>query len=371
MENEIYSHIDTPLIAIVNEALNDGIFPGATVGFLIDNEKNKGKRSWAFGFTDNSRKDEVEISTYYDLASLTKPFVTVLSLLVLFEKTNIGLKTNINKLIQSHIPYDKSKISLGDLMAHRSGLPGYRPYFKELLNIEGAMARKKKAVEYILHEDLVYKTGSSHLYSDLGFILLGEIVEEISKEPLDLFWMKEVLNPLNIQNGFIFSPEKNNICDKYLAATEKCPWSGKMLKGIVHDENCRVLGGVAGHAGLFGTIEGVLDLCGHLLRQWKGREDHPHYSSEKLRKILCRNNHSNWCYGFDTPAKIYSSSGKYFSYQSVGHLGFTGTSFWIDLSRGIVIALLTNRVHPNRENEGIKKFRPMLHDTIMKQIVDV
>jgi CubicO group peptidase (beta-lactamase class C family) len=354
----------------MEEALREGIFPGAAAGFLIENEKKREKKKWAFGFTDDEKRDKVNITTYYDLASLTKPFVTVLSLLVLFERKKIDLETNINQLIKFDIPYDKKEICIGDLMGHKSGLPGYRPYYEELLKIKGTGARKEKIVEYIINEELDYETGSTHIYSDLGFILLGEIVEKISKKPLDMFWTEEVLKPMKLQKKFIFRPAQNNVSYKILAATEKCPWSGKMLKGIVHDENCRALGGVAGHAGLFGTVEGVLDLCGNLLRQWQGKEKHPHYSSENLRKVFRRKKDSTWCYGFDTPSSIHSSSGRYFSDQSVGHLGFTGTSFWIDLSRGIAIALLTNRVHPSRKDERIKQFRPLFHDIIMKQVLD-
>lgn len=124
-----------------------------------------------------------------------------------------------------------------------------------------------------------------------------------------------------------------------------------MLCGEVHDENCRSMGGVAGHAGLFGTVEGVLSICSHLLRQWRGDEEHPNYSSNLLRDIFAYRSDSAWRYGFDTPSKINSSSGQLFSSLSVGHLGFTGTSFWIDLERGVAVVLLTNRVHPSRANE--------------------
>ena len=144
-----------------------------------------------------------------------------------------------------------------------------------------------------------------------------------------------------------------------------------MLSGVVHDENCRAVGGVAGHAGLFGTVEGVLELCNHLVRQLRGEETHPAYSNEKLRQLLTRHGESTWMYGFDTPSIKGSSSGMYFSDQSAGHLGFTGTSFWIDLARGISVVLLTNRVHPTRENYGIRKFRPLFHDIVMKALLKI
>ena len=129
---------------------------------------------WFFGNTDRSRENEVQFSTFYDLASLTKPLVTALSLLVLLEEKQIELGSPLNTLFPQKIPYDKEKITLADLMAHSSGLPGYRPYFSELLDIQGFEARKERIVDLILTEKLVYQVGLRHLYSDLGYILLGE-----------------------------------------------------------------------------------------------------------------------------------------------------------------------------------------------------
>jgi CubicO group peptidase (beta-lactamase class C family) len=138
---------------------------------------------------------------------------------------------------------------------------------------------------------------------------------------------------------------------------------------IVHDENSRILGGVSGHAGLFGTTEGVLALCENILLQWLSLSSHPSYFNKDLRDALKRNKDEQWTPGFDTPSSTGSSSGKYFSGCSVGHLGFTGTSFWIDLEKSIVIVLLTNRVFFGNENNKIREFRPVVHDLIMKRLL--
>ncbi len=369
MKNEKQADLNASLADLFQEAMQHGAFPGAGAGFLGDNKQGKEKKMWFFGYTDQSRENEVQSSTFYDLASLTKPLVTVLSLLVLVAEKRIDLDSRLDFLMRRRVPSDKQKMTLADLMAHSSGLPGYRQYFSELLKIPEVLARKERIVDLILSEELAYQMGSRHLYSDLGYILLGEIVEIVSQIPLDIFWTEKVLRPLGLQQKLIFHPTGKGIRSDQLAATEECPWSGKMLRGVVHDENCRAIGGVAGHAGLFGTLEGVLDLCGHLLRQWRGEERHPAYSAIDLRKIFRRRDPSTWCCGFDTPSKQGSSSGRYFSEKTVGHLGFTGTSFWIDLARGIAVVLLTNRVHPSRENEQIKRFRPLFHDTILKQLL--
>ena len=142
------------------------------------------------------------------------------------------------------------------------------------------------------------------------------------------------------------------------------------MQGEAHDEHCWLMGGVAGHAGLFGTLRGVMGLCAMILDVWnnRGKASFP-CGQELLREALTtRHKNGSWCLGFDTPTPGHSSSGQYFSPQSVGHLGFTGTSFWIDPLHDIAIVLLTNRVHPSRINEKIRIFRPYFHDYIMERL---
>lgn len=349
-------------------ALEDGVFTGAAAGYIINDNKGRDEKIWTFGSTDISRENRITKSTFFDLASLTKPLVTGLALLVVMEDTGVDLSTPLKRLLKQEIPSDLKEIQLAQLMNHSSGLPGYRPYYQELMSLPDLQDRKKKIVERILMEKMQYPTGLYHVYSDLGYILLGKIIEEITDFPLDIFWSERVLGPLGLKDELLFNPDCVIQDKRCFAATEICPWSGQMLRGRVHDENCRAMGGVAGHAGLFGTIEGVLQLCEHILLQFKGEEKHPAYSNENLKKILIKQKNSNWTCGFDSPSKEGSSSGKYFSNQSIGHLGFTGTSFWVDLARNGCIVLLTNRVHPTRANEKIKGFRPIFHNAIMRHL---
>lgn len=174
--------------------------------------------------------------------------------------------------------------------------------------------------------------------------------------------------PLEL-NEHLFFPKEGQLDIAECAATEACAWTHRRLCGTVHDDNCRLMGGQAGHAGLFGTLEGVLRLCGVLYRCWHGKEEKLPVSADIFQKVTARVGRSTWSCGFDTPTKLYSSSGKYFSKTTIGHLGFTGTSFWMDLERGIWIVLLTNRVCPTRKNEKIKRLRPRLHDLIMEKLV--
>ena len=205
----------------------------------------------------------------------------------------------------------------------------------------------------------------------MGYILLGEIVENISGQKLNELYAEIISTPLGLNNTLMFRPvdEYTSSIISDIAATQYCPWRKKLLQGEVDDEHCWLLNGIAGHAGLFGTIHGVMDMCIHILNQWKEREKTPAYKNSLLKKALKKvHKNSTWCLGFDTPSAVGSSGGRYLSKESVGHLGFTGTSFWIDPQKDIIVTLLTNRIHPTRENEKIKKFRPLLHDLVFQLI---
>ncbi|MEE8415220.1 MAG: serine hydrolase, partial [Desulfobacterales bacterium] len=155
---------------------------------------------------------------------------------------------------------------------------------------------------------------------------------------------------------------------KRFAATEFCQWRNFLLNGVVHDENAYVLGGIAGHAGLFGTAGGVNILLSELLSSFNGCPSMPMFEKDRVYRFFQTDKNSDRALGFDTPSVSGASCGNYFSKRSVGHLGFTGTSFWIDLDRSIIVILLTNRIHPWRENIKIKSFRPRLHDAIIKEL---
>ena len=197
------------------------------------------------------------------------------------------------------------------------------------------------------------------------------MIEKLTGQRLDNIYREKVTGPLGLEKQVLFRAvdiygKKEN---RHVAATQNCPWRKRVLQGEVDDEHCWLMNGVSGHAGLFGTINGVLNLTKNILNMWQGRENHPSYSNELLRKALTRPyKNQTWCMGFDTPSPLGSSSGKYLSRQSVGHLGFTGTSFWIDPEKDMTVVLLTNRVHKSRDNEKIKKFRPLLHDTLFKEM---
>jgi len=347
-------------------SLNNSVFPGAAIAFSKweNNSYNRFMEYYGFAQCEPS-KIKLTKDHFFDLASLTKPLATVPVLLALFEKKILKPETRLDEIF-SVCPEEKRKITIKQLMSHSAGFVPHREYFNELIQIP-VKNRKKFLLKIILQEKLPSKTRDNHCYSDLGFMLLGLIIEKITGKEIDELTRLMIYKPLGLQNNLFFPALYKKEGYTYVS-TEKCLWGETMLSGVVHDDNCRAIGGQAGHAGLFGSLKGVVGLCEQLLDQWQDRSRHPAYSNKLLRDTLTRVGESTWTMGFDMVSEEGSSSGTYFSKESVGHLGFTGTSFWIDPEKDCIAVLLTNRVHPSRDNWKIKKFRPILHNLLMEGI---
>lgn len=357
-------------------AVAHGVFPGAV---LLWAHKNNVLYHKAFGVTDLRFGKPVTLNTVFDLASLTKPLATALAVADLISSGQLSRKTYLQDILPAACGTDKARITIDMLLRHRSGLPAHRPYFKSLP--APGMAARKCLRRLVLAEPLVYEPGSREIYSDLGFILLAWVVESVSGVRLDTFVNDRIFAPLKI-NDLFFNPLcadlANPMKDKsalVFAATSHCPWRRKMMLGEVEDENAWAAGGVEGHAGLFGTAAGVHRLCCQILQALDNKKDNKKDNKETrvinssvIRCFADKNNGEKDGLmrpaGFDSPSEENPSSGRFFSKRSVGHLGFTGTSFWIDPDNGLITVLLTNRVHPGRENIDIRKFRPRIHDLI-------
>jgi CubicO group peptidase (beta-lactamase class C family) len=188
---------------------------------------------------------------------------------------------------------------------------------------------------------------------------------------MHLFLDDHFYGPLGLERTFLSINDSKAIFEEVdFAATEDCRWRKKVVRGFVHDENAYSLGGYSGHSGLFGTAEDVFTLVNLLSMHFHG-ERSDYLRTETVRSFFSRQNivnDSTWALGWDTPSTEASSAGQYFSAHSVGHLGFTGTSVWMDLEKDVIVVFLTNRVHPTRDNEKIKAFRPVLHDLIMEEL---
>lgn len=351
------------------------VFPGVAAGFAYRKTNNWQRRISTCGKVCNMREaDYVKDGTYFDLASLTKPICTTLGIYHLISAGKITLADSlISNLTQAG---GCESITVQDLLSHASGLPAYRAYYRSFIPLTD-IRNKKILVSMILQEPLEIAPGEKQIYSDLGFILLGCLIEEVSGLSLDQFFHNVLIKPLGLENELFFLPLKTSGLHhednkKFFAATELCPWRKRLICGEVHDEHSWLMGGVAGHAGLFGRVEAVLTICELLVDIWHGRSSHPFIKNDIVKHGLSyRSPGGNWALGFDRPTPGRSSSGHLFSSESIGHLGFTGTSFWVDLQQERIIVLLTNRVNPSRENKKIQEFRPYFHDRVMEKIEEM
>jgi serine-type D-Ala-D-Ala carboxypeptidase len=350
---------------LIGRGLEDGVFPGAVV-LAADREGIVWHR--AFGVANMDTGRAVTLETVFDLASLTKPLATSLAIMKLVDWGKTDPDQPIGDILHAFKGSDNGSITLGHLLFHTSGLPDYRPYYAALSKLP-ADVRKETRQKLLVDEPLVNPVGVRTLYSDLGFMILGWVVEELTGKRLDRFVAETIYRPLGLDRLFFVDlgappPEAS------FAATERCAWRKMLLEGKVHDDNAFAVGGIDGHAGLFGTAEDVYRLISFLLSAYFDRGGAPVFKPDLVRLFFERSKDRDRTLGFDTPSPEDSSSGRYFSPRSVGHLGFTGTSFWVDLTRELTVVLLTNRVHPSRENTRIIDFRPIFHDAVMAHLID-
>jgi CubicO group peptidase (beta-lactamase class C family) len=350
---------------LMRAAVADGVFPG---GVLLVSLEGRVRFFEAYGLANLKTRMPASRQTLYDLASLTKPLATALAVMELVASRRLSLNRCLGELLPPFRNGDKSELTLRHLLHHTSGLPAHRPYFRVAMQLP-ARRRRTEIRERLRREPLVHPPGVQVLYSDLGFMLLQWVVETVGGCRLDHFVSRRIYFPLGLQRLFFIDLEAPRCHPREgFAATEQCPWRGRLLSGEVHDDNAFVMGGVAGHAGLFGTAADVHRLLTALLSCYRGETSAPVFAGEVVRQFFTRLVETDKALGFDMPAAVNSSCGSLFSRNSVGHLGFTGTSFWMDLDRGAIVILLTNRVHPSRANEAIRAFRPVLHDEVFSAL---
>jgi CubicO group peptidase (beta-lactamase class C family) len=353
-------HVDR----LMRDAVANNVFPG---GVLLVSQDRNIVFFEAYGDANLFSGRKMAKETVFDLASLTKPLATALAVMELIRQSRLTLTDHLGSILPLFKNTDKERIRIENLLYHNSGFPDYRPYYKLVQEIEPG--RRKEALrECLIKEPLVHSPGHQVVYSDLGFMVLCWMIEEVAGIRLDRFVLENIYRPLGLKWLFFLPVDKQPPVAEF-AATEKCPWRGILLECIVHDDNAYSVGGIEGHAGLFGTAGDVFDLLSELMAVNGGSVSKGVFDVDLTRRFLSRNKHVGRTLGFDTPSSKGSSCGRYFSKRTVGHLGFTGTSFWMDLDRAIVVILLTNRIHPSRDNNRIKAFRPKLHDAIMENMV--
>ena len=351
---------------LIDKGVTDGTYPGAV---LLVAHRGDIVCYHAAGYRSIIPEClPMEKDTIFDLASLTKPLATTLAIMKLVDDYSIGLDQHLSELISTPSLKEKKALTPRFLLNHSSGFTDWKPFYTDLVNYS-QNERKEILREWIIGEPLVYMPGESCLYSDLGFIVLEWVIEEAAGMSMDLFLERYFFNLLSLERTFLGTESSLlRFTRDIFAATEDCPWRKEVLQGKVHDENAFAVGGCSGHAGLFGVAEEVFIIV-NLLREHFQGERADHFNPETVREFFRRQDMVDgctWALGWDTPSPKDSSSGKYFSKNSVGHLGFTGTSLWMDLDQDVIVIFLTNRVHPTRDNVKIRAFRPLLHDVIME-----
>jgi len=347
-----------PAFELLSRAIQQRAFPSATVAVT-----HRGKLLClkAFGhFLYEPETPETTTSSIFDLASLTKVVATTTMAMILYERGLLDLEMPLASVLPEFKTDDprRQQITFHMLLAHSSGLPAYEKLFLKARDRDELLAAT-------LHAPLKHDPGSTAEYSDIGFIILGAALERLAQDPLDHFCRQEIFGPLGMAHS-TFDPPLH-WWSMIPPTADDQSFRGRIIQGEVQDENASVLEGVAGHAGLFATAED-LAIFAHTMLQG-GR---PIIRPETLA-LFTRQEPSpagtSRALGWDTPSKP-SQTGKYFSDHSFGHLGYTGTSLWIDPERQLSVTLLTNRTWPDCKNEAIKQIRPALHDVIVEALPD-
>lgn len=342
---------------LINNAIEEKIFPGAVL-FIWQNGEILHEKPYG-SFTYEQDAPEVTTSTIFDLASLTKVISTTTAVMLCVDRKLISLDDKIVSYIPEFSSNGKANITIRNLLLHNSGLPAWKKFY-------GRGLKKKEVLAEIFNSSLEFETGTKMVYSDLGIITLGKIIEKVSGLSLDEFSNKEIFEPLEMNSTF-FNPADS--IKKFCAPTEVDNyWRNKLLQGEVHDETAAMLEGVAGHAGLFSTASDLGKFMSMITN--KGVYKKKRMINEETVELFTKkqSDQSSRGLGWDTKSEKGSSAGNLFSAGSFGHTGFTGTSIWADTERNLFVVFLTNRVYPSRENTKIISFRPKLHNLIIEVV---
>ncbi|MEK7691509.1 MAG: serine hydrolase domain-containing protein [Bdellovibrionota bacterium] len=374
-------------IGVLETGIREGVAPGMLAAFW------SASRPGVYYFCARGDRSvipdraPVDVDTVFDFASVSKVVATTAAIARLRDRGWIGWDTPLRAVLPR---FRYTDITVRHLLSHTSGLPAWKALFEEIKLRLGAdqIVRHPVRARQDLMRDLVYeieRVAASEIqmvYSDISFLLLGFVIEELCGKPLDTAVAELVWEPLGLLSRQYGNPSIGyrrvtrtlaESRDLQCAATENCPWRGGVLQGQVHDDNTWCMGGFAGHAGVFGTARDLLVFARGI---WEGG----FFTPETTREMATPVHRPLGCsraLGWDTPSGDAPSFGSRFSRKSIGHLGYTGTSLWLDVERGIAVTLLTNRLHPfgadqvagtTRQNEKIRPFRGKFHDALFDDL---
>jgi CubicO group peptidase (beta-lactamase class C family) len=315
--------------------------------------------------------------TVYDVASLTKAVVTSVLTMKAVEQGALALEEPVARRLPEFDGEGRGAVTVRQLLSHSSGLPAHRPYWRQAA---GADSERWAISLAAAREPLEYRPGTLSVYSDLGFISLGWLLERATELRLDALAERDVFRPLGLaaaQFVNLADPDARArlLAERSVAATQDSADRGHLVLGEVDDANAWAMGGIAGHAGLFADAASVSAVAGALVAAWKGGAaaagQAPLVERDVVREFWspARVPGSTWRLGWDGPAARDSQAGARLSRDAVGHLGFTGCSLWIDPERETWIVLLANRVHPAvPDHERFRVFRPALHDAVLEAL---
>jgi CubicO group peptidase (beta-lactamase class C family) len=357
------------LAAILQAGVRDSAFPGAVA--LVGTKNGVAVLSSA-GSLDWNEVTPPGPATLWDLASLTKVVGLTSAMMLLVESRQVDLDAPVSRYIPEFQGKWKDAVTLRRLLTHSSGLPAWRPLYKEAESPAAALA-------LAIATPLDTMPGVRMVYSDLGVIIAGDIVARVTGQPLDAFLKARVFGPLTMWDTQ-YNPDRS--LRGRIAPTEVDPWRQRHLRGEVHDENAFALGGVSGHAGLFSTGNDLVQLVRMyledgdilMLRSNLPRPDEVvrsrFVSPATIRQFTTVQDSalSHRALGWETPNGT-NSAGHLMSRRAFGHTGFTGTSIWIDPERGIFVVLLSNRVNPTREHRAITGVRVAVADAVMRAVL--
>ena len=343
------------LTTILRAGIRDSAFPGAVA---VVGSKDSVVVSVSAGHLDWQPSPATSMTTLWDMASLTKVVALTSAMMLLTEGGQVDLDARVQRYVPEFTGRGKENVTVRHLLTHSSGLPAWRPLYKESEDPAAAMA-------LAIATPLDTMPGIRMVYSDLGAIILGEIVARVSGQRFEAFVNERIFTPLGMRETLFRPPEslRNRI-----APTEVDPWRQRHLRGEVHDENAFALGGVSAHAGLFSTATDVVRLARMYLSggTLDGKQFVSPATIDRFTSVQ-DSGLSHRALGWETPNGT-NSAGRLMSKRSFGHTGFTGTSFWVDRDRGIFVILLSNRVNPTRERRGITGVRTAVADAVIGAI---
>jgi CubicO group peptidase (beta-lactamase class C family) len=339
-----------PVTEFLDSAVASGAAPGAVLAITRDGERFV----YGSGQLGADERGSPGATTIYDLASLTKVVGLVTGVMLAVDDAKLDLDAPVQHYVPAFAGAGKERVSVRMLLAHVSGLPAWRPLFREA----GSRAEVFALVDTT---PLSSVPGTMEVYSDLGAIILTQVLETIYDQRLDSLLQRRLFEPLGMSaTGYLPGADQRD----RIAPTEMDPWRGRMLRGEVQDENAALMDGVSGHAGLFGSAEDLLTFAEWMIEQADAPRSIVHEFTRRQNLVPG----SSRALGWDTPSPG-GSAGTRLSPRSFGHTGFTGTSLWIDPERRLAIILLSNRVNPTRNNPRWAPVRAQVADLVMATLL--